>query len=214
MICDQTKVDTCSAFIVASHDDSAIIVSFRGSSNNDEVTEEEKETLTRWPEPFMGGGKANPYFMDAFTALANGGMKDAFLIAKNKYPSYNIWITGHSLGAALASITAGSLSKLGYVLADKLFLITFGQPRVGDSGYAAAMDSLVAESYRVVHSNDLIPHLPPKGILGYFHHKSEIWYNNDMTPGSTFIECDEDEGATCSNTGQDFNWGVRLLVSN
>uniref|UniRef100_A0AC34FCF5 Fungal lipase-like domain-containing protein n=1 Tax=Panagrolaimus sp. ES5 TaxID=591445 RepID=A0AC34FCF5_9BILA len=208
VICDETKVDTCSAFIVVTHFDQAIILSFRGSQNHDEVTEEEKETLTHLPLPFIGGGKANAYFMNAFEALKNGGMGDAFLKAKNRYSNYTVWITGHSLGAALASITAGSLSKLGYISAEKLVLVSFGQPRVGNIDYANAIDSLVSESYRILHANDLIPHLPPKEIFGYFHHKSEVWYNNDMSPGSSYIICDENEGDKCSNSGHDFNWGV------
>jgi hypothetical protein len=214
VLCDETKVDTCSAFIVASHFDQSIILSFRGSQNHDEVTEEEKETLTHLPLPFIGGGKANAYFMNAFEALKNGGMGDAFLKAKNRYSNYTVWITGHSLGAALASITAGSLSKLGYISSEKILLITFGQPRVGNIDYANAMDSLVSESYRIVHANDLIPHLPPKGLLGYFHHKSEVWYNNDMSVGSSYIICEENEGAKCSNSGHDFNWGDHGIYFN
>lgn len=45
-------------------------------------------------------------------------------------------------------------------------------------------------SYRVVHQNDLVPHLPPKTFDNWFdgayHHRYEVWYDNSMVPGSTF----------------------------
>ena len=102
-------------------------------------------------------------------------MKDDFLTLKNKNPGYSVWVTGHSLGAAIASVAAASVSKLGYISPENIKLVSYGQPRVGDSDYVAAVDKLIPYSFRVVHAHDLIAHLPPKGMLGYFHHKSEVW---------------------------------------
>ena len=125
--------------------------------------------------PFVGGGNVNYFFNNGFTLLWNAGLKDAFLTLKNKYPDYQILVTGHSLGAAEATICAGTISALKYVEPSKILLMAFGSPRVGDKAFADAFPKLVREAYRVVHRKDLIPHLPPEGLLGYIHIASEVW---------------------------------------
>lgn len=48
------------------------------------------------------------------------------------YPTYAIKTTGHSLGGALAQLTAMELLNSGYAVS----MINFGQPRVGEVNYA------------------------------------------------------------------------------
>uniref|UniRef100_A0AC34QPU1 Fungal lipase-like domain-containing protein n=1 Tax=Panagrolaimus sp. JU765 TaxID=591449 RepID=A0AC34QPU1_9BILA len=131
--------------------------------------------------------------------LWNAGMKNDFLALKNANPDYQVWVTGHSLGGAMASVAASSIVHLGYSTASNLKLYTFGQPRTGDKTFAAAHDKLIPESYRVTHKADMVPHVPPENLLSYFHHQSEVWYNNDMTPGSSHVECNADESKKCSD---------------
>ncbi|KAH7708821.1 Protein F25A2.1, partial [Aphelenchoides avenae] len=110
-------------------------------------------------------------------------------------------VTGHSLGGALASLAAGSLAQQGIYPSANIRLYTFGQPRTGNVAYAQAIEHLVPEAYRVVHSHDIVPHVPPQGFEGYRHHKTEVWYNNNaMTPGSSYKICSTDTVLDCSNT--------------
>ena len=102
-------------------------------------------------------------------------MKDDFLTLKNANPDYELWVTGHSLGAAMACIAAATVSSYKYVPPEKIKLITYGEPRVGNSDYVTAVDTLVPYAFRIIHAHDLVPHLPPKGMLGYYHHKTEVW---------------------------------------
>ena len=102
-------------------------------------------------------------------------MKDDFLTLKNANPDYELWVTGHSLGAAMACIAAATVSSYKYVPAEKIKLVTYGEPRVGNSDYVTAVDTLVPYAFRVTHAHDLVAHLPPKGMLGYYHHKTEVW---------------------------------------
>jgi predicted lipase len=74
--------------------------------------------------------------------------------------SDTIVVTGHSLGGALAAICALDLVLSDITTGENLELITFGEPRVGNAEYAAAMDKYVPQSYRVVNKRDLVPHLP------------------------------------------------------
>jgi hypothetical protein len=62
-----------------------------------------------------------------------------------------LWFTGHSLGAALATLAAGRIEGAHVVY-------TFGSPRVGDKRFAREFPVPV---WRVVNNNDLVPHLPP-----------------------------------------------------
>uniref|UniRef100_A0A914QA11 Fungal lipase-like domain-containing protein n=1 Tax=Panagrolaimus davidi TaxID=227884 RepID=A0A914QA11_9BILA len=92
-------------------------------------------------EPLIGGNVAE-YFYNGFTDIWNHGMKNDFYQLKNKYPSYNILIVGHSLGGAMASIAAATIVSTGVVPASKVYLYTFGQPRTGNTDYAAAFNAL------------------------------------------------------------------------
>ena len=48
-------------------------------------------------------------------------------------PTYKVKVTGHSLGAALAQLCGMRLVQAGFDVS----MINFGQPRTGDSDYAA-----------------------------------------------------------------------------
>ncbi len=70
-----------------------------------------------------------------------------------------LYITGHSLGGALATIATAGLADNGVEVAG---VYTFGQPRVGDRTFvkqlAASADGKV---FRFVNNNDIVPHVPP-----------------------------------------------------
>ena len=40
-------------------------------------------------------------------------------------------------------------------------ILTMGCPRVGNKNFAHFFDGIVPTSYRVVHYEDIVPHLPP-----------------------------------------------------
>jgi triacylglycerol lipase len=79
-----------------------------------------------------------------------------------------LWVTGHSLGAALATLAASRLSR------DPSFRLqggyTFGSPRVGDGGFGAAIR---VPLYRCRNDSDLVPHLP-LGLL--FRHVGHLQF--------------------------------------
>jgi hypothetical protein len=70
-----------------------------------------------------------------------------------------VWVTGHSLGGAEATMTAVRLATLGVTPGP---LYTFGAPRAGNGDFARAADMLLGRAvYRVVNESDLVPRLPP-----------------------------------------------------
>lgn len=68
--------------------------------------------------------------------------------------------TGHSLGGAIAVITAMQLQREGYNLGE---VVTFGQPKVTNLAGANAFSSLPVT--RVVTPKDLVPLVPPLSPL-------------------------------------------------
>jgi triacylglycerol lipase len=79
-----------------------------------------------------------------------------------------LFIAGHSLGGALATIAAERLWREHRIRASGVY--TFGAPRVGTQTFADSYNDsgLGDRSYRFVHGLDIVPTLPPSA-LGFRH---------------------------------------------
>jgi hypothetical protein len=96
-----------------------------------------------------------------------------------------LYVTGHSLGGAMASMMGVMLrherkfSRDGD-LTDRLRAVyTFGQPMLGDQRFARACreDAFLRENViRYVYDSDVVPHLPPKTTGPYRHFGREFRY--------------------------------------
>ena len=78
----------------------------------------------------------------------------------------NIYIVGHSLGAAIATYGAYDLfvsNVFGGVPLSKIRMVNFASPPVGDASFVSAYTALGITSYRVIDPNDQI--LAPVGWL-------------------------------------------------
>jgi hypothetical protein len=99
-----------------------------------------------------------------------------------------IWFTGHSLGAALATIAA---DRYGKDAARGLY--TFGSPRVGDQTFAS---QFAIPCFRFVNDVDFVPHLPPSGgFEGYTHlpHTLKFIHGDGLiNDGPSILEAIED----------------------
>lgn len=121
-------------------------------------------------------GKVHEGFYKAARILRDWVMREIKEIRKLRPESVNkpIFITGHSLGGAIANLVMYNLlEKEESAKAESLNLkamYTFGSPRVGDEEWAKRFRELAIEKkvglYRMVNLNDLIPHVP---CLGYVH---------------------------------------------
>lgn len=77
-------------------------------------------------------------------------------------------------------------------------LYTYGQPRVGNQAFADYVFQSLPDSYiRVVHADDLVPHMPTR-IFGFRHAGNEVWYSSAVHDGK-FIECADEPGKLIEN---------------
>ena len=203
----------CSGFVAVSHSEKAIAIAFRGTEHFIQLVTEILHILIEPQTDFKAGGKVQKYFLDALEVVWNDLKKYANEEMKN-YPRYKVWVTGHSLGGALASLASTLIMFEGNTTRDNLTLYTFGQPRVGNHDYALTHDSLVPLSFRVTHYRDIVVHLPfcqtefpgtPCIALGDgpYHHGKEIYYSDEiMTKYSPYKTCEglpHNEDLGCSN---------------
>lgn len=79
-----------------------------------------------------------------------------------------IWLTGHSLGGALATLAAQRLCDEGF---DVHLVCTFGAPRVLDPVAARAFKTPL---YRFVNNEDMVPGIPWPTLLDRYEHAGEL----------------------------------------
>ena len=185
---------------IATKDDN-IYLSFRGTANiMDDV-----DDAAALQEPYkfvpMGGSvslgfqgvyegdEANPVESTILSKLDELAMTGSF---------NNLFITGHSLGAALAFLAFPDLSQnLGMI--DSVTMYNFAGPAVGDSQFVTTYEgeeSLNRISFRIVNEYDLVPKLPPLGldcIAFDYHHvdgEHEIMFGEELPALPDFAAAD------------------------
>ncbi|KAI9296403.1 alpha/beta-hydrolase, partial [Neoconidiobolus thromboides FSU 785] len=87
---------------------------------------------------------------------------------------YTLIFTGHSLGGAIAGLSAVKAYYKLNLPKERIKVFTFGQPRLGNKEYASYVNQLGLTYYRMVNYNDPVPHAPPR-LFGYFHHSLELF---------------------------------------
>lgn len=133
------------AFGVTLADGRALLV-FRGTEP--QALSDLGTDLSATPMPWrMDGAQVHQGFKRAFDSIE--GVMTAWLAGRH---GAQVICTGHSLGAALATLAASQLQ------AGSLY--TFGSPRVGNQAFAATLASTNVERY--VDCCDVVPHLPPE----------------------------------------------------
>ena len=206
----------CSGFIAVSEKEKAIAIVFRGAQSRCQALYGHGPSVPLSVLSEYVLDKYNPvqtYFSDQFQKIWNDMKLDVYSQI-DKHPSYELWVTGHCLGGALASLASTHIAVERKTPKNKLILYTFGQPRVGNYNYSLAHDMLVPISFRVVHYGDPVVHVPNcnskvqpgtlsrcQAGLGPYHHGKEIFYNK-MFNNSSYKTCDglpRNEDVTCSN---------------
>ena len=142
------------AYIIGNDD--ALILAFRGT----EITKVKDITMDLDAKLIRGlGGKVH----EGFSHALNYVWDDIWNTLKAERKSRVLWVTGHSLGGALATLAVARLRQQKRQSVNGLY--TFGSPRVGNKSFADKFDQdFKRYTFRFVNDNDAVPHVPPEDM--------------------------------------------------
>ncbi|CAN6467684.1 unnamed protein product [Victoria cruziana] len=159
------------AYVGVAEDLNAVVIAFRGTQEN---------SLQNWIEdlfwkqldlnyPGMPDSMVHHGFYSAYhNTTVRSGIVSAVHRAWELYGKIGVMTTGHSMGGAMAAFCALDL-KVNYG-ADITQVITFGQPRIGNSVFASYFNEHIPSAFRIINDHDMVPHLPP--YYTYFPRKT------------------------------------------
>lgn len=166
------KIQDTQGFIAADSD--KIILAFRGT----EGANRGKSFVKDWSsDALIQQADFQKYFptstyIGSVHAGFGKGLRDVWtkVAARLKkmretYPEASLWITGHSLGGALAVLAATCCYYETQNQSPVAGCYTFGQPRVGDLHFRTYYESaLGSRTYFVVNNGDVVTRIPPRSI--------------------------------------------------
>ncbi|KAM7261108.1 hypothetical protein ACFE04_026583 [Oxalis oulophora] len=140
-----------------------IVISFRGTATCHEWLENLRATLTP-----LSHGPTGPMVESGFLSLYTSGAKSLQVMVREEISRLlqryvdeplSLTITGHSLGAALATLTAYDI-KTTFKRSPLVTVISFGGPRVGNRSFREKLEKQGTNVLRIVNSDDLITKVP------------------------------------------------------
>jgi len=88
----------------------------------------------------------------------------------------SLWVTGHSLGAALATLSVARLREKDQMVHG---LYTFGSPRVGDRKFQEEYNNdFRSKTFRFVNKNDVVTRVPMRTL--FYSHVGQLFYIDDQ----------------------------------
>lgn len=157
LIAEITDADTETTAYLAEKDNH-MVLSFRGTSSLKDFKTDARilKTGADWAD-----GKIHRGFAGALDSVWTD-ITDQLGVPGQQQKE--LWVTGHSLGAALAQLAALRLKKLGYPVRA---VYTYGTPRIGNKAFVAEYDRLVGDrTFPHINRNDLVTRVP-LAVLGY-----------------------------------------------
>ncbi len=157
---------------VISHDDYVAAV-FRGT---DELADWlDNVNVKSMPGPF---GEVHRGFYEALMDVWPNMRQAIRQIREEESPRRPLWLAGHSLGGAMATIAASMLAD-----DDEPFfgVYTFGSPRCGDKEFARVYrnDGPQQRTFRFQNNNDIVTRVPAR-VMGYRHVGQLVYISEDQ----------------------------------
>lgn len=115
-------------------------------------------------------GKVHRGFREALNKIWSD--IEPFIIEANK-KGKEIYFTGHSLGAAKATLAAARCTRLENT-PNPNALFTYGSPKVGNKKYISFLNELSINHHRWVNNVDIVTRVP----FPFYKHHGELHYMN------------------------------------
>jgi len=189
-------------FVARDDTTKSIVVSFRGSRSVRNFIADatfDKVDVSN----ICAGCEVHEGFNNAYQDQAVA-VRAAVQQQKTNNPDYQVVVTGHSLGGALAVLAATDLRGLGF----DVTLYTYGQPRVGNSAFSEFVTN-AGTIFRTTHLNDPVPRLPPIAT-DYVHISPEYW----ISAGDTNIPASAIVGPLVGSVNFNGNTGDDIVSFN
>lgn len=183
---------------IAFHDDAVkenklAVVAFRGTDKDDptDLLDDVEAKLVKWKSK----GQVFDGFRDALAEV------EEKLVPTVQALDCHVLFTGHSLGAALATLLA-SVKAPGA-------LYTIGSPRVGDQDFVESLAAV--KNFRYVDCCDIVTTLPPE-LLGYAHVGDPLYIDRhrkvNPNPGDKLISEDRSAASVAYFLQYSWRWGA------
>lgn len=192
------------------------LLMFRGTQRQLEWLEDVLAIQDTYVHPVNGTaiGKVHSGIYNFYSKKLAQSVREAVKTLDSKKP---LVISGHSLGAALATFAAIDLALVLPEFQPRLQVYTYAGPRLGNKAFVEAHSQLLPNHYRVANLADMIPMLPLSKLLtDDFVHVGEPWaflsQQGDIMPNhfvETYRQAIEQGAETRSDKGFD-NLRVRL----
>jgi triacylglycerol lipase len=153
-----------------------LILAYRGSEETGVA--DWIQDLKFIPASYPYGDRNNMIRIHSGFIQAYSSVREAMFKVAKESPHQKVICTGHSLGGALATLSALDVK---YNLPDKdLSCYTYGSPRVGNSDFVKFYNKHVPQTYRFVNSVDIVPSLPPDiPLLVDYEHVGQLCHLGD-----------------------------------
>lgn len=99
-------------------------------------------------------------FLQAYKSIQEPLHRAIKLLSEDLSEEYSFFLTGHSLGGALATVAALDMQEKYNLGADRLCVMSFGAPKVGNMNFARGFNKRVPNAFRIINDKDAIAHLP------------------------------------------------------
>jgi Lipase (class 3) len=157
------RIDAC---LVGENAD-GVIVAFRGTLP---LSWQSQASVLDWLQDLLVEpesrpnlpGKVHTGFFDATSAIIATIADEVLRL--NPAGSKRVYITGHSLGGAMASIGAYIMQGAPYDIRIEQ-IVTFASPKPGDGAFQATYQKIFPTQIRYENYDDLVPLLPPSDDL-------------------------------------------------
>ncbi|KAI3436487.1 hypothetical protein D9Q98_005904 [Chlorella vulgaris] len=148
---------------------SQVVLAFRGTASlQNAMTDIKAWKITLAPHRRVRGelvkahaGFATAWLNNGFNEKVLGKLREVDAARTGSGP-LRIWLTGHSLGGALAILAAVEIRRA--FPDSQMSCYTFGCPRVGNAAFTAEQEEAVPDTWAILNGMDPIPWIPKLGF--------------------------------------------------
>uniref|UniRef100_A0A1I7UUC4 Lipase_3 domain-containing protein n=1 Tax=Caenorhabditis tropicalis TaxID=1561998 RepID=A0A1I7UUC4_9PELO len=188
---------TIGVLIGVNHDLQHVFIGFRSTNDPVQFVSQFYVFMMGWMENFPLGGRMVAIYSIMYKNILDFGFDSCLEKAIERFPTYSLLVTGHSLGGAMATVFSLHVAMKYQNKQTRLYSLS--APRSGDETFVKLLRKHVYEEFRVVRDGDFVPDSPfrvSQTIETAHHNSFEIFYGSHMAVDN-YVICDQPETEYC-----------------